>query len=293
MPKKTLPCSRGTADRAARPNPDITNCMTEAFQKLVELVETLRGPQGCPWDREQTRETLKPMLIEEAYEVLEALDDPDPRQLCDELGDLLFQVLFHAQISHERGEFQIDDVVTGIHDKMVRRHPHVFGQVHLETSEDVLKNWEELKKNERRQRGLLAPEKQSLLSGVPAGLPALHECFQLSAKAARVGFDWPDLTSLLDKLAEEARELREVAGSNEFAAVREEAGDLLFAAVNAARFLQIDPETALKQANRKFSRRFQSMESRMERDGLPLKDSDMDTLEKYWQEAKSEERSSG
>ena len=180
------------------------------IQKLVDLVERLRGPDGCPWDREQTRETLKPMLIEEAYEVLDALDSHDPKELREELGDLLFQVLFHARIADEKGEFHLADVIDRLHEKMVRRHPHVFGNADLKTAEDVLRNWEDIKADEKGTRSSSSPDStQSILDGLPSRLPALHQAYQMTAKAARVGFDWSRLEDILLKLQEEAEELLE------------------------------------------------------------------------------------
>lgn len=262
-------------------------CMVaDKFRRLVELMEKLRGPQGCPWDREQTRETLKPMLIEEAYEVLAALDHAESRELCDELGDLLFQIVFHAQIAKERGEFDIYEVISGAVEKMTRRHPHVFGNAELKTSGDVLKHWEELKKEERRQRGLKTVEKKSVLAGIPANLPAIYACFQISSKASRVGFDWPDLSSLLDKLAEEVRELGAAVEARDQEMIAEEVGDLLFAAVNVARFVGADPETALGRANSKFIQRFMQMEAELSADGKNIRQADLETMERYWKKAK-------
>src|SRR5881296_718070 len=203
------------------------------IQKLVELVEQLRGEGGCPWDKEQTRETLKPMLIEEAYEVLDALDGPDPRDLKEELGDLLFQVVFHAQIAQERGEFRLADIIDRLHEKMIRRHPHVFGEADLKTAKDVLRNWEDIKAAEK---GLVSSSKadseKSLLDGIPAKLPALYEAYQITAKAARVGFDWNRLEDILAKLKEEAEELLAARDRSDPAQVAGEVGDLLFVVVN-------------------------------------------------------------
>ena len=187
----------------------------EHFQKLVELMDTLRGPDGCPWDREQTHETLKAMLIEESYEVLEALDGASPEALCDELGDLLLQIIFHSVIAKERGEFDIYDVCKTIYDKMIRRHPHVFGSVDFKNTEELLKGWEEIKRKEKAEQGL-EENRKALLEALPAQLPAMHTTYQMSAKSARVGFDWPSLEAIRDKVLEEFKELQVAAcGGNE------------------------------------------------------------------------------
>lgn len=257
------------------------------IQKLVDLVARLRGDNGCPWDKEQTRETLKPMLIEEAYEVLDALDSSEPQELKEELGDLLFQVVFHAQISRERGDFDLGDVIDRLHEKMIRRHPHVFGNADLRTAEDVLKNWEDIKASEKGVPSSSLPESgKSLLDGVPAKLPALHEAYQITAKAARVGFDWPDLNGVLHKLQEEAVELAAASRAHDEQHLAQEVGDLLFVAVNVARFLGIDPETALRRANRKFNRRFRYLESRIKAQGRELRDATLAEMDALWEEAK-------
>jgi tetrapyrrole methylase family protein/MazG family protein len=260
------------------------------IQKLVDLVERLRGPGGCPWDREQTRETLKPMLIEEAYEVLDALDSSDPMELKEELGDLLFQVLFHARIADEKGEFHLADVIDRLHEKMVRRHPHVFGNADLKTAEDVLRNWEEIKANEKGTRSSSSPDSaQSILDGLPTRLPALHQAYQMTAKAARVGFDWSRLEDILLKVREESDELLEAQRSSRTAELAGEVGDLLFVVVNVARFLGIDPETALRRSNEKFSRRFRFVESRIKSQGRELKNATLAEMDALWDEAKQNE----
>lgn len=260
------------------------------IRKLVDLVARLRGADGCPWDREQTRETLKPMLIEEAYKVLDALDAADPRELREELGDLLFQVVFHAQIARERGEFDLGDVIDRLHEKMVRRHPHVFGNADLRTAEDVLKNWEDIKANEKGIPSSSLPQSEkSLLDGIPAKLPALHEAYQMTAKAARVGFDWPDLDSILQKLQEEVVELSTADRAHDTAHTAQEVGDLLFVVVNIARFLEIDPETALRRCNKKFNRRFRYLESKIKAQGRELRDTSLAEMDALWDEAKRAE----
>ncbi len=257
------------------------------IQKLVDLVERLRGPDGCPWDREQTRETLKPMLIEEAYEVLDALDSHDPKELREELGDLLFQVLFHARIADEKGEFHLADIIDRLHEKMVRRHPHVFGNADLKTAQDVLRNWEDIKADEKGTRSSSSPDStQSILDGLPSRLPALHQAYQMTAKAARVGFDWSRLEDILLKLREEAEELLEAQRNSRAAELAGEVGDLLFVAVNVARFLGVDPETALRRSNEKFSRRFRFVESRIKSQGRELKNATLAEMDALWEEAK-------
>src|SRR5512132_1902534 len=246
--------------------------MPANFNDLIELMQRLRSPDGCPWDREQTYATLAPMLLEEAYEAFEAVEDArqgDPNELCDELGDLLFQIVFYAQVAKERGDFSINDVTNAIHEKMVRRHPHVFGDSHAADTAAVLRNWEAMKQDERRAAGKSERE-ESLLDGVSSKAPALMEAHQLSTKAARVGFDWEKLEDIFDKLHEEIEELRkaitEHASSNDeetHARVREEMGDLLFAATNIARHMQVEPESALKLTNRKFRKRFKYIEDQL------------------------------
>jgi tetrapyrrole methylase family protein/MazG family protein len=258
------------------------------FEALVALQARLRAPNGCPWDREQTHESLRTYLVEETYEVLETLDSGDAAKLSEELGDLLLQIVFHAQIAREAKRFDIADVIEQIHAKMVRRHPHVFGKDKASTAAQVLKNWEQLKSAERAEKG--QPEAgsrgASLMDGLPKTLPALLEAYQLTRRASRVGFDWEHVDGLFAKLREEAEELRETLGESQAARTEEEVGDLLFVAVNVARFLDIDPEIALKKANRKFSARFRQMEQESARIGRPLAESSKDELEALWQSAK-------
>ena len=261
------------------------------IEKLVNLVEQLRGDNGCPWDKEQTRETLKPMLIEEAYEGLDALDSEDPIELKEELGDLLFQVVFHARIAQERGEFDMADVINRSHEKMVRRHPHIFGNANLNTSEDVLKNWEDIKAAEKGIQSASNPESErSLLDGIPSKLPALHRAYQMTAKASRVGFDWPHLEDILTKMHEEASELVEALSRQDADKIADEVGDLLFVVVNVARFLGIDPETALSRSNRKFYRRFRYVESAIKRQGRELKTASLAEMDALWEEAKHKQK---
>lgn len=261
------------------------------IEKLVQLVERLRGENGCPWDREQTRETLKPMLIEEAYEVLDALDSEDPAELKDELGDLLFQVIFHSQIAYEKNEFDLADVIDRSHSKMVRRHPHIFGNADLKTADDVLKNWEDIKAAEKGIESASKPHSErSLLDGIPSKLPALHRAHQMTAKAARVGFDWPHLREIMSKMQEEASELLQAQSANDPEKVADEVGDLLFVAANVARFLGVDPETALARSNSKFENRFRYLESEIKKQGRELRDASLEEMDALWEEAKRKER---
>lgn len=269
--------------------------MPANFEDLVELMQKLRSPTGCPWDREQTYATLAPMLLEEAYEAFEAVEEARegrPGELRDELGDLLFQIVFYAQVAREQGDFSIEDVTGTIHAKMVRRHPHVFGDTSAEDTATVLRNWEAMKQDERRAAGKSERE-ESLLDGVSSKAPALMEAHQLSTKAARVGFDWEKLEDIFAKLEEEVGELRAAirthASSNteaDHTRVREELGDLLFAATNIARHLKVEPEAALKLTNRKFRRRFGYIERKLRERGQTFDATTLDEMEALWQEAK-------
>jgi MazG family protein len=260
-----------------------------AFEAFVALIARLRAPGGCPWDREQTHASLKPMTIEEAYEVLEAIDGGDDAELAGELGDLLLQVVFHSQIADDEGRFTVADVIARVSEKMVRRHPHVFADETARTSGEVLRNWEAIKEAEQARAG--RPE-GSMLDSVSAGLPAAMEAYQMTTKASRVGFDWPDAASVLAKLDEETAELREAvaAGGAADARVAEELGDLLFAAVNVARLLGHDPESALKAANRKFRRRFRHIEERLRAAGRKPAEATLAEMDALWEEAKAAER---
>jgi len=261
-----------------------------AFARLVELIARLRAPGGCPWDREQTHESVKPMTIEEAYEVAEAIDDRDDRELASELGDLLLQVVFHADIARERGAFGVEEVIRRVSDKMVRRHPHVFGGGTADTSGEVLRNWEAIKHAERTAQGK-AGEGGSMLDSVSKRLPATMEAFQIATKVSRVGFDWPDAAAVLAKLDEEVAELKQaVAGGEDPVAVNDEIGDLLFVAVNVARLLGADPESALKAANRKFRRRFRHVEERLRASGRTPAESSLEEMDRLWADAKARER---
>ncbi|MGB2633058.1 MAG: nucleoside triphosphate pyrophosphohydrolase [Candidatus Acidiferrum sp.] len=277
------------------------------FQKLVGVMARLRAPGGCPWDREQTHATLRTYLIEEAYEVLDAMDSGDDLKFAEELGDLLLQVLFHAQLAQEEGRFTIADVVREIYEKMIRRHPHVFGNKRAKTAADVLRNWEKIKAQERKEAEEVkeVQEKKeekagSVLDGVPRTLPALLEANQLTRKAARIGFDWENVEGILAKLTEETGELREALrnrggvgerpqGSRTRPGMQDiegEVGDILFVAVNLARFLELDPEIALKKTSRKFSRRFREMERAARERGTTLAEVPREAMERLWEEAK-------
>jgi tetrapyrrole methylase family protein/MazG family protein len=253
-----------------------------AFADLLQIMDRLRDPGGCPWDREQTYATLRNYLLEECYEVVEALDAGDREGLREELGDLLFQIVFLARLAKEEGAFTAEDVARGIAEKMVRRHPHVFGEEKADTSEEVLRNWEEIK---RREKGAAEPAR-SVLAGIPRGLPALLKAQRLGTKAARVGFDWDRDADVLDKIDEEVRELRQAAASGRPEEVREEFGDLLFALVMLGRRLEVDAEEALEGANRKFQARFHEVERRLQAAGIAVEEAGLATLDRYWDEVK-------
>jgi len=277
------------------------------FQKLVAVMARLRAPGGCPWDREQTHATLRTYLIEEAYEVLDALDSTDDTKFAEELGDLLLQVLFHAQIAHEEGRFDITTVIREIYEKMIRRHPHVFGNAKANSAAEVVRNWEQIKKEERAKSGAATNQKspESLLDGVPRTMPALLEAFQLTSKAARIGFDWHNLDGIFAKLQEETHELQSAlvecgggsldppavavlssTSSTQSQRIESELGDLLFVAVNLARFLKVDPEIALKKTSAKFSRRFRTMERLARQQGTTLAKIPRPQMESLWDQAK-------
>jgi MazG family protein len=297
----------------------------QRFERAVAIMERLRAPGGCPWDREQTFDSIKPYTLEETYEVLEAIDNRDWEELPGELGDLLLQVLFYSEMAKEQGSFSIDDVLDRLSSKLVDRHPHVFGDTKADTADDVKRNWEALKVEERKKRskeietadgvdgnaaGKSAP---SILAGISSSMPSLLEAHKLSSRAAQIGFDWTDMEGLFEKLAEETRELRQhlqefpapgprpegrgVAGSGRQIIpedlrlrLEEEVGDLFFVLVNIARYLALDPESALRKTNRKFRRRFQWMEQRLHERGTNPEKVSMEELESLWQQAKKEEK---
>jgi MazG family protein len=266
----------------------------KTLEDLMQLMARLRSPEGCPWDREQSYATLGPMLIEEAYEVIEAAEAEDWSELRDEIGDMIFQLVFYAQIAAEQNHFTLPESITRVHEKMTRRHPHVFGEEKAETAAEVLVNWEAIKAEERRQAGKETTQAASLLDGVSKKVPALLEAFQLTTKAARVGFDWEDPKDVFAKIEEELGELRAEADSDTVnqQAVAEEVGDLLFVVVNLARKLNVEPEFALKAANRKFRRRFAHIERRLDENQKTFAASSLDEMDGYWNEAKRIERES-
>ena len=253
--------------------------MKRSFDDLVNLMTRLRGPQGCPWDRKQTLPSLKPYVIEEAYEVVDAIDRDDRAALLEEIGDFLLEAVFITELTREEGSFDVYDSITAIHDKLVRRHPHVFGDVEAKDAEQVLVNWEKLKQDERKA------ENKSLLAGVPQSMPALLKASRLTEKAAHVGFDWRRTEDVFDKLDEEIAELREAVASGDTSHVHEEIGDLLFTIANIARKLKVNPEEALQSTNRKFMSRFQAMESNVTSfEGLSLEE-----MDQLWDAAKKDE----
>ena len=251
----------------------------QSFQELVEVMARLRGDDGCPWDREQTHTTLRPFLLEETYEVLEALDRNDDTELKEELGDLLLQIVFHARVAEERNAFDIDDVIQGIHRKLIRRHPHVFGSVRIDSAEEQRVHWEGLKQQEG---------KTSVVDGVPEILPSLLRAHRVQQKASTVGFDWETAEQVWKKVEEELSELESAVQQGEQEQIEEEFGDLLFALVNLSRFLNLNPEDALRNAVRKFIRRFQKVESAMRAEGKALQDATLEEMDAVWNRIKQE-----
>jgi tetrapyrrole methylase family protein/MazG family protein len=258
----------------------------EKFAELVEIMARLRGENGCPWDREQTSESIKPYLVEETYEVLEAIDEQDPAKLKEELGDLMLQIVFHAQMAEEAGVFTASDVLAAINDKLVRRHPHVFGDVKAETAQEVLFNWEQIKQTERRRDKGQA----SLLDGVPRELPALLRAHRLQEKASRVGFDWNEAQEVFRKVEEELAELRAAMQGQAAERVEAELGDLLFALVNLSRFLAVNPEEALRKTIARFIARFRYIEEELARRGRSLRQASLEEMDALWAEAKAQGR---
>jgi tetrapyrrole methylase family protein/MazG family protein len=252
-----------------------------AFKNLTAIVDTLMSENGCPWDKVQTHATLKPYLVEEVYETLEALDEGDPSDIKDELGDLLYQILFHAKIAQQNKEFDIGDVIESISEKMVRRHPHVFKDGKLDTPDQVVDQWEEIKKTEKNHS-----KRESVLDGVPKQLPGLLRAQKLQKKAAKHGFDWDKITAVFDKLDEEIAEFKEAVLSGKDEDIEGELGDILFVLVNIARHKKIDAEEALRATNNKFIKRFHHIEQEVAKKGKELKDTPLDELEQHWQDAK-------
>jgi len=257
----------------------------EAFHQVLELVTRLRGPDGCPWDREQTLESITPFILEECHELLEALARGDKPGICEESGDLLFQIVFLAQLEEEAGHFGMREILERIHAKMVSRHPHVFGDAAVHDVETVLTNWERIKAGEKDKKG-----RASILDGVPSSLPSLARAMALQQKAARVGFDWTNPEDVLAKIEEEIQELREAESKQDKAAIREEFGDILFALVNLARKSGIDPEHSLTMTTEKFIRRFRHIETRAREESLALTECSLETMDAWWDEAKNIER---
>ena len=253
-----------------------------SLSKLIKITETLMGDDGCPWDKVQTRESLKPYLVEETYEVLEALDENNPEKIKDELGDLLYQILFHSKISSLKGEFNFGDVIDNLSEKMVRRHPHVFKGGKLNTPDQVIGQWEEIKKKENNKAN-----QKSILDSIPINLPSLIKAQKLQKKAAKEGFDWDQVNDVLDKLDEEISEFKEAVLKKKSTDIQNEIGDILFVITNIAKFHKIDAEEALRSTNNKFIKRFQYIEQKIEEKGKTLKDSNLEEMERYWQEAKN------
>jgi len=284
----------------------------EKFERAVSIMARLRAPGGCPWDREQTFDSIKPYTLEETYEVIEAIENRDWKELPGELGDLLLQVLFYSEMAKEDDRFSIDEVLDRLSDKLVSRHPHVFGDVKADTPQEVLRNWEALKAEEKKKNGSPeadAGEQKSVLSGISSAMPALMAAHKISSRAANVGFDWPNIEQLFDKLTEETQELKEeiekypapgplphnrgIAGSSENKPSEElrqrledEVGDLFFVLVNIARYLSLDPESALRKTNKKFKKRFQYIEQQLQANGRSIHGATLEEMESLWQQAK-------
>ncbi|UUZ91680.1 nucleoside triphosphate pyrophosphohydrolase [Paenibacillus sp. P25] len=267
------------------PRTELDAVRNRTFQRLEEIVAILRSPEGCPWDREQTHQSLRKNLIEEAYEVLETFDEDDPDHMREELGDLLLQIMLHSQIEAEEGSFTVYDVIEGLNEKLIRRHPHVFGEMTAEDADEALSNWQQIKDEEKRQKGI-DPEAQPLLSGIPREPPGLMRAYKLQKKAAQVGFDWSTLEEVLPVVESELEEVKEAIAKFGKAEQQEELGDLIFAIVNLARFLKIDPEEAMSDANRKFFERFGYIERELRLNGKSFDQTDLQEMESLWQEAK-------
>jgi tetrapyrrole methylase family protein/MazG family protein len=254
------------------------------LQRLRTIMRTLRSENGCPWDRKQTLHSLKPCLIEEAYELLDAIDDGDDSKICEELGDVLLQVVFQAQITEEDGRFDLDAVITRLCDKLVRRHPHVFGEAEAQTAEEVLQHWDRIKKSEGAKE-----TPTSIVDGIPRHLPALQKAHQVQKRAARAGFDWPELDGVIEKIDEELAEVREAIRTGSTDAVQDEVGDLLFSVVNLSRFLGHNPEELLDRNIRKFIRRFRAVEQAVHATGRAINRFSITELEALWQQVKADE----
>lgn len=254
------------------------------FEQLVAIMRKLRAPGGCPWDAEQTHESLTRYLLEETYEVIEAIDEKSPQHLKEELGDLLLQPVFHAAIAEESGDFNIDDIINTLCDKLIRRHPHVFGDLEIKDSNAQVENWEQIKKLEK------GDERPSALSGVPADLPALMKAHKISEKASRVGFDWEHADQVFAKVMEELHEFEEAWSGGNTTRMEEEMGDLLFAIANLGRFLKLNPEEALRKTINRFQKRFSFVETELLRQGVPMQNATLAEMDLLWEKAKSVER---
>ena len=252
------------------------------IQELLKIMEALRGDKGCPWDKEQTRESLKPYIIEEAYELFEAIEENDPENIKEELGDLLFQIVFQCQIAKERAEFDMSGVIEKIGEKMIARHPHVFGDTECRTPEEVTKQWEVLKKQEGKLR-------ESILEGVPKAMSSLLRAHRLQKRAAQAGFDWEKVEDVLEKLDEELNEFKEALESKDQKGIEDELGDILFMLVNISRFISVNPEDALRKTISKFIHRFRYIEMKAAEQGKKLSDMTLQEMDRLWDEAKEKE----
>jgi MazG family protein len=270
----------------------VTQSAGSKFERLIEIMRTLRAPDGCPWDREQTPASLRPFVLEETYEVLEAIESGTPAQLCEELGDFLFEAVFLAQMSEENGDFTVGDALDAICDKLVRRHPHVFARGDQDpplTSNQVIQKWETLKAREREAAGLPVKKQKTTLGGVPKTLPSLLRAYEISSRAAAVGFDWAKAGDVLDKIDEEVAEVRhevESGATGHMSRAEEEMGDLLFAIANLSRKLGVEPEAALRRANEKFTIRFDAVERALIARGRSLSEASLEEMEAEWQRVK-------
>ncbi|WP_068675824.1 nucleoside triphosphate pyrophosphohydrolase [Oceanobacillus sp. Castelsardo] len=257
--------------------------LNHTFDNLREVMRRLRAPDGCPWDREQTHESLREHSIEEIYELIEAIDNQDDEGIIEELGDIFMHVMLHSQIGEDDGYFTVDDVIRGVTNKMIFRHPHVFGNVLVDSSEEVVDNWEELKKQEKGEK------RKSILDGVPKPLPALLKAYKIQKKAAKVGFDWDQVSDIWAKLDEEMKEVQEVIAQQDSEEMEKEFGDVLFVLANLTRFYKINPETALERTNQKFISRFTYIEEKLKSDGVDIKQASLEVMDKYWDQAKERE----
>jgi tetrapyrrole methylase family protein/MazG family protein len=256
-----------------------------SMKDLIDIMATLRGDNGCPWDKAQTHESLKPYVLEEAYEVIDAIDRNNKADIIEELGDLLLQIVFHCRLAEERGDYNIEDVITGVCEKMIRRHPHIFGKEKVEDTAQVLRNWEDIKRGEKH----IETQTQSMME-LPKTLPALMKALKVQEKAARVGFDWNRADDAIEKLYEEIAELKEVYKDNQCEKINEEMGDLLFAAVNVARFMGVNPELALQDATNKFIRRFNYIEQAAANCDKTLQEMTLNEMDKLWEQGKCNEK---